>query len=55
VVDPESLEQFEIHDDRSPGAIAEMIKRQGYDPVWKDWDQVLQDRPVISTQSAVKG
>jgi 2-iminoacetate synthase len=42
VVDPESLEQFEIDDDRSPAAIAEMIRRQGYEPVWKDWDPVLQ-------------
>jgi 2-iminoacetate synthase len=44
VVDPESLEQFEIHDDRSPAAIAEMIRRQGYDVVWKDWDAALQMR-----------
>ena len=42
VVDPESLEQFEIHDDRSPAVIADMIRRQGYDVVWKDWDPVLQ-------------
>lgn len=42
VVDPGSLEQFEIHDDRSPRVIAEMIRKQGYDPVWKDWDPVLQ-------------
>lgn len=42
VVDPESLEQFEISDERSPAAIAEMIRRQGYEAVWKDWDQVLQ-------------
>lgn len=41
-VDPGSLEQFEIHDDRSPRIIADMIRRQGYDPVWKDWDQALQ-------------
>ena len=41
-VDPGSLEQFEIHDDRSPAEIAAMIRRQGYDPVWKDWDMVLQ-------------
>ncbi|HVV06828.1 MAG TPA: 2-iminoacetate synthase ThiH [Puia sp.] len=41
VVDPGSLEQFEIHDDRSPRVIAEMIRRQGYDPVWKDWDRTL--------------
>ena len=43
-VDPESLEQFEVHDDRSPAVIAEMIRRQGYDVVWKDWDPVLQTR-----------
>jgi 2-iminoacetate synthase len=42
IVDPESLEQFEISDDRSPAAVAEMIRRQGYEAVWKDWDQVLQ-------------
>ncbi|HTR32152.1 MAG TPA: 2-iminoacetate synthase ThiH [Puia sp.] len=42
VVDPESLEQFEIDDDRSPAAIAAMIRRQGYEAVWKDWDPVLQ-------------
>jgi 2-iminoacetate synthase len=41
-VDPGSLEQFEIHDDRSPGEIAAMIRRQGYDAVWKDWDMALQ-------------
>jgi len=41
-VDPASLEQFEIHDDRSPAAIAAMIRRQGYEPVWKDWDAALQ-------------
>lgn len=36
---PDSLEQFEIHDDRSPSEIAEMIRRQGYEAVWKDWDR----------------
>ncbi|HEY6899857.1 MAG TPA: 2-iminoacetate synthase ThiH [Puia sp.] len=41
-VDKESLEQFEIHDERSPAEIAEMIKKQGYEAVWKDWDAVLQ-------------
>ncbi|HEY0272513.1 MAG TPA: 2-iminoacetate synthase ThiH, partial [Chitinophaga sp.] len=38
---PQSLEQFEISDERSPAMIAEMIKAQGYEPVWKDWDQTL--------------
>ncbi|TGD79673.1 2-iminoacetate synthase ThiH [Hymenobacter wooponensis] len=41
VVEPESLEQFEISDERSPAEIAAMIRRQGYEPVWKDWDQAL--------------
>jgi 2-iminoacetate synthase len=41
VVDRESLEQFEIHDDRSPAMIAEMIRRQGYEVVWKDWFGLL--------------
>ena len=43
-VDLESLEQFAIHDGRSPAEIAAMIRRQGYDAVWKDWDAVLQKR-----------
>lgn len=37
-VDPQSLEQFEISDDRSAAAIADMLKQQGFEPVWKDWD-----------------
>lgn len=41
VVEPESLEQFEISDDRSPEQIAKVIRQQGYEPVWKDWDRVL--------------
>lgn len=41
-VDPGSLEQFEIQDDRSPAVIADMIRRQGYEPVWKDWDPALE-------------
>lgn len=40
-VDPQSLEQFEISDERSPQEIAEVIRKQGYEPVWKDWDHVL--------------
>lgn len=42
VVAPQSLEQFEISDERSPEMIAEMLRKQGYEPVWKDWDAVLQ-------------
>lgn len=40
-VEQESLEQFEISDERSPAEIASMLRREGYEPVWKDWDNVL--------------
>jgi 2-iminoacetate synthase len=33
--------QFDIADARSPGEMAELLKRLGYDPVWKDWDAAL--------------
>ncbi len=38
-VAPQSLEQFEISDERSPAQIAAVIRAKGYDPVWKDWDR----------------
>ncbi len=38
----ETLEQFEIEDDRSPEVVAEVIRRAGYDPVWKDFDRAFQ-------------
>jgi 2-iminoacetate synthase len=34
-----SLEQFEISDDRSPAHISHMLRTQGYEPVWKDWEE----------------
>lgn len=39
VVDPQSLEQFEISDERSMEEIRSIIQKAGYDPVIKDWDQ----------------
>jgi 2-iminoacetate synthase len=33
--------QFEISDERSPREIAAALRRTGFDPVWKDWDQAL--------------
>ena len=33
--------QFEIADDRSAGEVAAVIRRLGYEPVWKDWDAAL--------------
>lgn len=41
-VEPESLEQFEISDERSPEIMAAMIRSKGYEPVWKDWDRARQ-------------
>lgn len=38
---PDSLEQFEISDNRTPREVAESIKRHGYEPVWKDWDAIF--------------
>src|SRR5438552_188082 len=29
--------QFDIADGRSPGEVAALIRRLGYEPVWKDW------------------
>lgn len=36
------LEQFTISDDRSPEEFAQMIRSNGYEVVWKDWDECLQ-------------
>jgi 2-iminoacetate synthase len=33
--------QFDIADQRSPAEVAGLIKRLGYEPVWKDWDAAL--------------
>lgn len=35
--------QFDIADERTPGEMAELINRLGYEPVWKDWDAALCD------------
>jgi 2-iminoacetate synthase len=40
-VEPTSLEQFEIYDERSAGEIAQLILGSGYEPVWKDWDKTF--------------
>ncbi len=33
--------QFQIADERSVGEVAELIRKLGYEPVWKDWDAAL--------------
>ena len=37
VVEPQSLEQFEISDERSTELIAQMLQEKGIEVVWKDW------------------
>ncbi|MFT7614414.1 MAG: 2-iminoacetate synthase, partial [Parvicellaceae bacterium] len=37
-----NLEQFEIDDKRTANEFAEVIRKQGYEPVYKDWDLSLQ-------------
>ena len=34
----DSLEQFEVHDHRSPAEVAKVLEAKGFEPVWKDWD-----------------
>ncbi len=36
-----ATEQFHIADTRSAHEVAQLIRRLGYEPVWKDWDQAL--------------
>ncbi|PYI74750.1 MAG: 2-iminoacetate synthase ThiH, partial [Verrucomicrobia bacterium] len=41
---PFAASQFEISDSRSPEEIAAVLRRNGVDPVWKDWDVALTQR-----------
>jgi len=36
--------QFDIADERSASEVAEVIRRLGYEPVWKDWDAALAEK-----------
>lgn len=35
------LEQFHINDNRSEKEMEEMVKKQGYEVIYKDWDRIL--------------
>ena len=53
-----ATEQFAISDERSADAVASMLRRQGMEPVWKDWDSVILaneegKRINIKTESAL--
>lgn len=39
---PAALEQFSVSDERTPDEVAAAIRRQGLEPVWKDWDKALE-------------
>jgi 2-iminoacetate synthase len=39
----DSVGQFDIDDSRTPAQIAAMLKSQGLEPVWKDWDTAFTD------------
>ncbi|HEY4757908.1 MAG TPA: 2-iminoacetate synthase ThiH [Chthoniobacterales bacterium] len=41
---PFATSQFEISDSRSPEEIAAVLRRNGVEPVWKDWDVALTQR-----------
>ena len=36
-----ATEQFKIDDERSIQEIASLLETNGYDPVWKDWDEAI--------------
>lgn len=40
-VNPQSLEQFSVSDERTPADVAADIRSLGYEVVWKDWDKIF--------------
>jgi len=42
--------QFGIADQRSPAEVAQMLRRQGLDPVWKDWDPAILQNTLAAAQ-----
>jgi 2-iminoacetate synthase len=51
-VAPNSLEQFAVDDARNPAEVASMLRRAGYEPVWKDWDATY-DLGAIDAETAM--
>jgi 2-iminoacetate synthase len=55
--DHQAAEQFQVDDARSANEVADMIRAQGREPVWKDWDTAfieihpLNHREVIRPSS----
>lgn len=40
-VHTKALEQFEVSDQRSPKEVEEMLHKNQYEAVWKDWDKFM--------------
>lgn len=51
--EPESLEQFQISDERSPGEVAAFLKANGYEAVWKDWDATYDGQQTARSNDVV--
>ena len=48
---PDSLEQFAVDDGRSPAEVAEFLRGEGYEPVWKDWDPTYDGTGVLPSEA----
>lgn len=44
-----ATEQFRIDDTRSAAEVAAMLRGKQLDPVWKDWDEAILDRPAAAS------
>ncbi len=53
-VDPQTLEQFEISDERSPAEVAAVLRASGYEVVWKDWDPTYDGHSSLPATSQPK-
>jgi len=49
-----ATEQFSISDDRTPADVAAMLRSQGLEPVWKDWDAAILGKDEVRKMKAEK-
>ena len=49
---PQALEQFHVNDERTAVEVAAALRKEGIEPVWKDWDSVFD---AVDTGSTGKG
>lgn len=48
----DSLEQFEIADDRNTAEVIQMLQSKGIEPVWKDWDNALMTNDLLAQNTS---